>query len=328
MNIIICRSANLSDFLRGVQYHIFEHGVFQFCLSDLGSQIKAGAGLVESFLSDFETKLFLESHGIEKISFHQYAKGNSSLGSLIECIVKQVKRLIFKSIGNYVLEYFNFEFLIKKAVHLINKRPIAFKDGLRTLSKDELPYAISPEILIKGFETPSLSVIPDFHQIDDNFDPLRVSFGQEFSKLVKVRQNLIEQYHGEFLATLIHQAVDKDSRYKPIPHSPMKEGDIVLLVDPHLKQSQYPMGRVKSVEINSLGETTGAHVFKGTTRETVYRHATSLILLLSGCGELEKYSPVEKTEISSPLISPKRPKRAAASSCKKWLEALTNDKLI
>ena len=45
-------------------------------------------------------------------------------------------------------------------------------------------------------------------------------------------------------------------------------------------QQSIPMAIVQSVEKNSLNEVTAAYLFKGSTRERVYRHVTSLILLL------------------------------------------------
>ena len=50
-------------------------------------------------------------------------KGISALGSLVEICVKQTKFLIYKSINTVILEYFQFELLIAKAVSLTNKRP-------------------------------------------------------------------------------------------------------------------------------------------------------------------------------------------------------------
>ena len=97
ISLKICRSANVNDFLRAVQLHIFEYGVFNFCLSDQGSQIKSGTNLISTFLDDYETRAFFESRGIGKVEFHQYPKGNSSLGSVVESCVKLVKTMIVKS---------------------------------------------------------------------------------------------------------------------------------------------------------------------------------------------------------------------------------------
>ena len=84
------------------------------------------------------------------------------------------------------------------------------------------------------------------------------------------------------MQSLVDQAVDKPLRYKPKQHVKLSTGDIVLLIEKHSKPSNYPLGIIKSVESNSNGEVTAARVMKGKTRETVYRHATSLILLVPG----------------------------------------------
>ena len=101
-----------------------------------------------------------------------------------------------------------------------------------------------------------------------------------YPKLRKIRENLIDTYHREFLVNLMGQAIDKRDRYRPVNHESLCPGDVVLLVNKHLKQYQYPMGRVLTVEKNSLGVATSAKVKKGGTNEVVFRHATSLILLV------------------------------------------------
>ena len=131
------------------------------------------------------------------------------------------------------------------------------------------------------------------------------SLTERYSKLQKVRNNLVSLYHEEFLKTLIHQATNESDRFKPVPHKAIKPGDIVLLDEKFSKRYGFPMPRVVSTEVNDLGEVTAARVFKGNSRETVYRHASSLIPLLS----------VDSTYDPSPPVQPQdsrkkeRPKR-------------------
>jgi len=319
INLKICRSANVDDFLRGVQLHVFEYGVFQFCISDLGSQIQAGANVIETFLNDFETVKYFEENNIKPMSFQHYAKGNSALGSLIETLVKQVKYLIFKSIKTAILDYFEFELLIEKAINLINKRPIAFKESLRTLPVDEVPTPITPELLVRGYECVSVNVIPSLQHRDEDPD-FGEEFDQKYEKLRKARENLINVYHEEFLANLIYQAVDKKGRYSPVSHKCLKPGDIVLLVEKLLKNYHYPMGRVERVETNSLGEVTAAYVFKGSTRERVYRHVTSLILLIPGESILEQQ---QSDYVENSIAERREPSsRKAAKVCKRKIKLM------
>ena len=324
VNLKVCRNADVAGFLEAVQLHCFEYGIFEYCVSDLGSQIQSGANIISSFLSDFDSIKYLEENGIKKVTFQHYSKGNSSLGSLIESLVKQVKYLIKKSIGSIVLDYFEFHFLIVKVVHLVNKRPISFKDGLRSLDPDQVPTIITPELLLKGYETVSVNVIPPLQQVEEEYIPGGNDCVRDvYGKLRKVRENLIDFYHSEFLATLITQAVDKKERYKPVQHRPLKPGDIVLLADKFSKRYNYPMGRVSSVESNTLGEVTSAYIIKGVSREKVYRHVTSLIFLLPS--EYTTASDVDNSIPNLDTACPQRrqqPLRKAATACRKRLENL------
>ena len=103
----------------------------------------------------------------------------------------------------------------------------------------------------------------------------------KYRKLREAKERLVKHYHGEFLNTLIVQAIDKKDRYKKVKHEKLQVGDIVLLVEHCTKRYLYPMGRVQSEESNDLDEVTAVYIFKGASREVVYRHVTSVILLLS-----------------------------------------------
>ena len=64
----------------------------QPCISDLGSQFTAGFNLLTDWLNDPETSAYFERNNIKPLSFQQYFKGCSKLGSLVEICVKLVKR--------------------------------------------------------------------------------------------------------------------------------------------------------------------------------------------------------------------------------------------
>ena len=60
-----------------------------------------------------------------------------------------------------ILDYFDLEFLIFQIVSLVNKRPIAFKEGSRDNDVNQMiPNPITPEMLIRGYELVSLNLIP------------------------------------------------------------------------------------------------------------------------------------------------------------------------
>ena len=269
INLKVCDNLSVKEFLRAFQLHCFEFGIPEICVSDLGTQLVAGANIMQSFLSDHETRLYFEENNVRPIQFQQFFKGCSKLGSLVEVCVKLVKRLLFGSIKNSVLSYEDFNFLVCHTVHLANRRPIAFKDSLREDNLNSVPEPITPEMLVRGYELVSLNLIPELQDIPDtdpdwqpNLNPHNVK--NEYEKLRKARSNLINIYHSEFLGTLVDQAIDKKGRYRPVTQHPIKIGDIVLLKEVHTKPNNYPMGLVKELEFNSNNEVTGAVILKGT----------------------------------------------------------------
>ena len=280
INLIITRDMTTKSFLDAIQRHILDHGVPALCLSDMGSQIVPGANSIMATLNDVESRSFLETKGIKHVEFSQYAKGCHPLGGLIEVCIKAVRKMIYGALKNNVLDYFSFDFFIKECMQLVNRRPIALKDCLRD-GELGLPEAITPEMLLKGYEPAVINVIPELVMQDDEFLVGKMpAVDSVLTKLNKVRKGLIEKYHGEFLTSLVSQSVNQENRYRPVNHVKLEKGDIVLIKDPLLKFNQYPMGIIREVETNQGGEVTSALVFKGQNRETVRRHVTALIPFL------------------------------------------------
>ena len=331
INLKICLDLTVQEFLRAFQIHCFEYGVPEYCVSDLGSQIVVGSNKIMDFLKDSEARKYFNEQGIQPIQFDQFYKGCSQLGSMVEICVKLTKRLIFGAIENNVLSYRDFEFLICKTIHLVNRRPVAFKEALRETRLD-VPDPITPELLVRGYTLPSINLIPELQGPPNNIDPEwsltdhpSTIVKCKYEKLQKVRSNLIELYHSEFLNTLVSQAVNLKDCYKPVKHTHLKVGDIVLVKDMHSKPNQYPMGVVKEILMNSLGEVTGALVLKGKNRELIKRHVSSLILLLSPAGELELDDSVVKSMNAAEettAAKSKKPKRKAAVLCKEKIKKM------
>ena len=316
VDLIICRSLNVSDFIRAIQIHSFKYGIFENCYSDLGSQIVPGGNLISDFLSDPETRKFFAAHGMQSVKFEQFPKGRKELGSMVEICVKLVKRLIFKSIGRNVLQARDFEFLVEQVIHLVNKRPIALKEAIRdNCILTEVPDAISPEILIFGRELLAPNIIPglqDF-ETDPSFslsgsDHIRTSH----QKLAKARAVLVDIYNAEFAQNLLHQATNLPDRYKPKNNSDPKCGDLVLIKEPLLKCLNYPMGIIREVTKNSLGEVTEALVYKGSTKELIRRHVNSLIPVLVGQEPQINSSEVRQSNMDSDSSNHNSNRRPAA----------------
>ena len=168
---------------------------------------------------------------------------------------------------------------------------------------DDIASPITPEMLTKGYELLSLNIIPDLHPIEPDPDwslqnPHDI-IRDNYEKLRKVRQVLREKYQDEFLANLILQATDKQNRYTPKPHKNLNVGDIVLIKEQNCKPYNFPLGIIKSLETNSIGENASAVVLKGKTKETTKRHVSSLIPLLSTSVMGDESSLVVNNEVSN-----------------------------
>ena len=221
--------------------------------------------------------------------------------------------------------------MVCKIVHLINKRPVGFREGLRSVEPDELPSVITPELLLRGYECSAINIIPTLQTTEEVFSPnLRhENISEAYEKLIKVRERLIDIYNSEFRVNLINQATDKQGRFKLVTHKKVGVGDIVILVEKHTKRYFYPMGRVLSVDTNELGEVTAAKVFKGDSREIVYRHATTLIPLLTddqavASAVQPKTNEVQSVDKALPINKAirKNSKRKAAVKCDLLLKSL------
>ena len=176
--------------------------------------------------------------------------------------------------------------MISNVVNLVNKRPVAFQEVCRENEDENLPSPITPELLIHGYNLPTVNCVPALHSeeteldCDWNCSDATKKVRERFNKLRKVRKKLLDLYTEEFIAKLVDQAVDKDNRYIKRTHKSVEVGDVVLLTDKFAKPCHYPLGIVTEVTKNDLGEVTEVEVKKGGTGKIVRRHVTSVRLSL------------------------------------------------
>ena len=128
---------------------------------------------------------------------------------------------------------------------------------------------------------------------------------------------------------MIADAVNIKDKYKPVGHKPIQIGDVVLLKENNIKIANYPMGIVRQVFTNHLDEVTGALVLKGNSRETVKRHASSLIPLLGR----EEYLHQNQSDVSEVITVPvdsssRKSSRKAAIRCRENTKRLIDNNLL
>ena len=121
VNLVLCHDLSLKEFLRTFQIHCYGYGLPQLFVSDLGSQLTAGINVLKDFLNDPEVDKYFSYNHVKPITFQQYFKGCSELGSLVEVMVKMVKRLIFGSIKNNILNILQFTFKQRNGSQICSK---------------------------------------------------------------------------------------------------------------------------------------------------------------------------------------------------------------
>ena len=144
-----------------------------------------------------------------------------------------------------------------------------------------------------------------------------------FQKLKKVKSNLETLYQKEFLFNLISQATDRKSRYAKVTHKELEIGDLVSIKSDFMKPFDYPLGIVKEIEKNDLGEVVTARVRKANG-EVVRRHVENLIFLTDTSLNFEDSNSQEDDLV----LSPDRPPRTAAQICKDRNRDLIEQHLI
>ena len=275
-----------------MQHPIYEYGIAEKIFSDLGSQNVAGSKVMRNLLKSSAFHDFFKQHNMEVPSFDHYFKGKHELGSLVESCVKISKKLFNGAIKNRVLQIRDFELIICETAHLANKRSVAVKEALRDVKKDQIPAAITQELLLKGYDTPSINLFPEWD--DDNHvewrersDNLKTS-QRSNKKLDRCRDELKRIYHEEFLGNLISQAVNSPNLYRKVPHASIRKGDIVLVKEDFLKANRDPMGRILTTTINDLNEARpgrSLHVVAGDTCTAGVRKASHFPVLFGGRGQ-------------------------------------------
>ena len=192
INLKLSIDLTTAEFIRSFQLHVFEYGLSQLVLSDLGTLLLAGADIISNFHYYLVTRSYFSENNAKHISIQQYPKGCSSLGSLVESCVKLMKRLLSGSVGRNVLVFRDFEYFVCQTVHLVNRRPAAFRESLHDYTTDSLPVWITPELLIRGYNLLSVNIIPSLQSLDDleldpNFDTDPISIIRDSNaKLRKV----------------------------------------------------------------------------------------------------------------------------------------------
>ena len=261
------------------------------------------------------------------------------MGGSVESMIRQVKAILYSSIGKKMLDLQQFQLVVAEANALVNKRPLAFKEALSSNKLDDLDQLIiTPELLLRGYEVPSLNVLP-ITAFDEQNDPsyeLKTNVSSSdlfayFKDFSATRNNLYVNYEKEFLRTLEKQSTDKKARYKHSNQPVIKVGDLVAIKTKLLKPFSYPKALVHSIEFNNLGEINALSLRKAN-KEIVRRHPSDVILLQTFDSQTDSNDSVRESDDS--VIAPEntgnesRPLRKAKLECERANKRLCDSGLI
>jgi len=289
VNLLICKNLDSESFINAFQIHIYDYGYPEKVLSDAGSSIVSSLNIIKTFLNSTDVNNYLKEKNIKTLSYLTCPPNSSYLGSIVESLVKQVKNMVYSSISKNVLSYDQFYLLLREINMLINKRPIAFQPLLNNENIDKsVPSIISPEILLKGYEVPSLIIAPHLHvseSVTDDPDWIPINEQSDQKRLVtiykkyqKVKNKLHSLYHDEFLTNLRELSTNRPDKYKSKSHIKLAVDDIVSIKQEFSKPYFYPIGIVTNIRENDLGEVVEVSI-KKSNGEIIQRHVTNLILL-------------------------------------------------
>jgi len=320
-NLVFCRHIDKESFMLALQEHIFDYGIPERIVSDNGSPIVSSIDIIRNYLcNDLDVKNYLTERNIKLMKFSPYPPGASNLGGTVESLVKQTKHMVYSTVSKKVLPIEQFVNLIKECKMLINKRPIALTASVRSSDVNCDAFALTPEMIVKGYEVPSVSIIPHLDSDcspENNFSPDRTTSEKElydsFSCLRKARDDLHERYYTEFLQELRAQASVGEDRYKSKVHVPLQVGDYVAVKQNFTKPYFRPTGIITATEVNSLGEVVSVTLRK-SNGESIRRHNCDVVLLLRA----ETGDDEPAVEVSPPVDVPvkrKQPSRQAAVAC-------------
>ncbi|RXG52863.1 hypothetical protein Avbf_18341 [Armadillidium vulgare] len=174
----------------------------------------------------------------------------------------------------------------KEVLDYLNSKNKLHKDMPNIVSQLNLFKDEKGLLRVKRHELISLNIIPNLQPNPETEDDIDISWTTD-----DTINHIKDSY--EKLKKLAQQATDRKSRYMPKTHSKLEIGDIVLIKEPFLKPSNYPMGKVEQVQINVNNEVTGATLLKEKTQETT-----------------------EKETVNTEKIKTSRPQRKAAIQSK------------
>ncbi|XP_041970752.1 uncharacterized protein LOC121727140 [Aricia agestis] len=181
------------------------------------------------------------------------------MGGAWERLVRTVKNALKTTLKNRSLpKEDTFRTLLLEAEAIVNSRPLTYVP-----TATDAPEAITPFHFLIG----TSSVVPWTNDLTDG----EFSQRQEWRKALRLADHFWARWLREYLPTLREKL--KESQ----PYQDIKEGDVVLIVDPTLPRGLWPLARVSRTYPGQDGRVRVADLL--TKGGTLRRPARKLIVL-------------------------------------------------
>lgn len=181
-----------------------------------------------------------------KIKFRFITPASPWFGGWWEVMVKLMKRLLKRSLGNAYLTYEELLTVLCDCERTVNARPLTYVADDAT---ELMP--LTPAMFLHEPRTAE-----DSNVVFDMVDA--TSLNKRVIHLQKIREHLKVRFRDEYLSQLVNYHQNR------APHAELKAGDIVLVASENTKRLQWPLARVLEVHPGRDGTARVARVKTAT----------------------------------------------------------------
>ena len=216
VHLELVESLSTEDFLLSLVRFIGRRGRPSIVHSDNGTNFVGASNLFDSI----DWKKVEHEAQIKRIEWKFIPPAAPWWGGFWERMIRTVKDLLKRMLGNGRLNYVQLETCVIEAEAIVNSRPLTF---ITEDQEDLIP--LTPAMFIQDLEERSF---PELENLDA--EELRT----KFRKIAQLRKDLRQRFRTEYLGLLLQRKKnERMDQFKP--------GDVVLVGSDNKKRLEWPM---------------------------------------------------------------------------------------
>src|SRR5215470_16204452 len=237
------------SFVKAFKRFVCHHGVPDFVYSDNARSFTQGMEAIQQCLVSEEGAEFLRRNQIQHRRIPLYSPW---VGSMWERLIKVVKISLYKAIGKFVTDYFDFCTLLADIADAINSRPLTYT----TNSNDVIP--LSPNCFIKNLARTALVLrAPDEEDPAWSAEPARDQLIHTLERSSAKFEAFRVRWYDEYLLSLREAHRDL---YQVRWDDVIRVNDIVLISSPAKDRASWPMGVVSKLLHGNDNKVRSAYI--------------------------------------------------------------------